>query len=74
MIDYCPDSEEFYWIEENISLTEPVFYHVIYFEGRGTEVTRAWVKAANITRITSPIKQPKGNTLSKPGPLKNKEQ
>jgi hypothetical protein len=54
MVDYCPDSQvhhsvqypgifypllqEYYWIEEDISVTEPTWYNVVYFEGRGDEV------------------------------------
>ena len=54
MVDYCPDSQvfqefyceqyfeaipqEYYWIEEDISVTEPTYYNVVYFEGRGDEV------------------------------------
>ena len=54
MVDYCPDSQvtivyyidqhfkanpqEYYWIEEDVSVTEPTYYNVVYFEGRGDEV------------------------------------
>ena len=31
-------SQEYYWIEEDISMTEPTYYNVVYFEGRGDEV------------------------------------
>ena len=30
--------QEYYWIEEDISVTEPTYYNVVYFEGRGDEV------------------------------------
>lgn len=72
MVDYCPDSQEYYWIEETISKTEPTFYNVVYFEGKGSEVSRAWVKADNIIKMTVPIEQPKSSTSPKAGPLKNK--
>ena len=31
-------AQEYYWIEEDISVTEPTYYNVVYFEGRGDEV------------------------------------
>ena len=31
-------SQEYYWIEEDVSVTEPTYYNVVYFEGRGDEV------------------------------------
>ena len=30
--------QEYYWIEEDVSVTEPTYYNVVYFEGRGDEV------------------------------------
>ena len=72
MIDYCPDSDDYFWVDENISEYEPTWYHVVYFEGKGTEVTRAWIKAENIVSMKTPIKQPHGNTASRPGPLKKR--
>ena len=30
--------QEYYWIEEDVSITEPTWYNVVYFEGRGDEV------------------------------------
>ena len=32
MIDLSPDSGEFYWMDEDISFTEPARYNVIFFE------------------------------------------
>ena len=72
MIDFCPDSEDYFWVDENISRYEPSWYHVVYFEGKGTEVTRAWIKTDDIVSMTTPIRQPKGNTAKKPGPLKQR--
>ena len=74
MIDNCPDSDDYFWVDENISENEPTWYHVVYFEGKGTEVTRAWIKTDNIVSMTTPIRQPHGNTAKKPGPLKKRLQ
>ena len=74
MIDNCPDSDDYFWVDENISEYEPTWYHVVYFEGKGSEVTRAWIKTDNIVSMTTPITQPKGKTVSKPGPLKQRLQ
>jgi len=65
MVDYCPDSEEYYWIEESISMTEPAWYHVVFFEGKGNQVSRAWVKSELIMKITLPIDPPKNNIKSR---------
>jgi len=62
MVDYCPDCEEYYWIEEDISLTEPAWYNVVFFEGKGNSVSRAWVKKDDIMKITLPAQPPK-NTI-----------
>ena len=65
MVDYCPDSEEYYWIEESQSLTEPAWYHVVFFEGKGKQVSRAWIKSELIMKITLPIDPPKSIVKSK---------
>eukprot|EP00090_Calanus_glacialis_P004476 TRINITY_DN13343_c0_g1_i1.p1 TRINITY_DN13343_c0_g1~~TRINITY_DN13343_c0_g1_i1.p1 ORF type:complete len:1130 (-),score=297.53 TRINITY_DN13343_c0_g1_i1:489-3797(-) len=62
MVDYCPDCEEYYWIEEDISMTEPAWYNVVFFEGKGNSVSRAWVKKEDIMKITLPVQPPK-NTI-----------
>ena len=72
MIDSCPDSDDFYWVDEDICRQEPTWYHVVYFEGRGTEVSRAWIRAEDIVSLTSPICQPRGDTATRPGPLKQR--
>ena len=39
--------QEYYWIDEDISVTEPTYYNVVYFEGRGDEVSyfdKSWKK------------------------------
>ena len=72
MIDSCPDSEEFYWLDENLCRHEPSWYHVVYFEGRGTEVSRAWIRPSDIVSLTTPITQPSGSTATRPGPLKQR--
>ena len=72
MIDYCPDSDDYFWVDEDISEREPAWYHIVFFEGKGTEVTRAWIKSGDIVSMKTPIEQPNGNTLKKPGPLKKR--
>ena len=72
MIDFCPDSDDYFWVDEDISEREPAWYHVVFFEGKGTEVTRAWIKSGDIVSMKTPIQQPNGNTLKKPGPLKKR--
>jgi len=64
MVDFCPDSEEYYWIEEDINLTEPAWYHVVFFEGKGDQVSRAWIKTNDIMKMESPIEVPKFNVKS----------
>lgn len=72
MIDFCPDSDDYFWVDEDISEREPAWYHVVFFEGKGTEVTRAWIRSCDILSMKTPIEQPNGNTLKKPGPLKKR--
>ena len=72
MIDSCPDSQEYFWVDENICSHEPCWYHVVYFEGRGTEVSRAWIRADDIVSMTTPITQPYGSTATRSGPLKQR--
>ena len=61
IIDYCPDSEEYYWIEENESKVEPAWYHVVFLE---ESVSRSWVRAENLQKLTTPIQQPTGSGSS----------
>ena len=56
IIDYCPDSEEYYWIEEAESRTDPAWYHVVFLE---KSVQRSWVRAELVEKMTSPTKPPK---------------
>merc|ERR1712045_87825 len=55
IIDYCPDSEEYYWIEESESRVEPAWYHVVFLE---KSVSRSWVRAENVLKLTQPPEQP----------------
>jgi len=41
LVDFCPDSEEYYWMEEGS--VEPSWYHVVFFD-KGEHVTRSWVR------------------------------
>ena len=73
IIDYCPDSEEYYWIEEAESRTDPAWYHVVFLE---KSVSRSWVRAELVEKMTSPVKQPtnlgvKKNSSSMKARLKN---
>lgn len=47
MIDYNPDSDEFFWIDEKISKTDPARYNIIFFE-RENDVSSAWVRTEDI--------------------------
>merc|ERR1712013_90373 len=58
MVDFCPDSEEYYWLEEETNSSEPSWYHVVFFEGKG-QVSRAWIKSADILTMDTPIQIPK---------------
>jgi len=41
LVDFCPDSEEYYWMEEGG--LEPSWYHIVFFD-KGEHVTRSWVR------------------------------
>lgn len=58
MVDFCPDSEEYYWLEEKTGSSEPSWYHVVFFDGKG-QVSRAWIKSADILTMETPIQIPK---------------
>ena len=60
IIDYCPDSEEYYWIEETESKTEPAWYHVVFLE---KSVSRSWVRAEHVQKMTIPIQQPSSSGM-----------
>ena len=55
IIDYCPDSEEYYWIEEAESRVEPAWYHVVFLE---KSVSRSWVRSENVLKMIQPVEQP----------------
>lgn len=70
MIDLSPQSAEFYWMDEDISETEPARYNLIFFE-KTNELSSAWILAENIRKdkhenIKSNIvlKQPVKETLN----------
>ena len=62
MIDYCPDSEEYYWIEETESKTDPAWYHVVFLD---KVVSRSWVRAELVEKMSSPVKPPKNLAVKK---------
>ena len=73
MVDYCPDSEEYYWIENEESRIDPAWYHVVFLE---KQVSRSWVRSELVEKMTSPVKQPtnlgvKKNSSSMKSRLKN---
>ena len=62
IIDYCPDSEEYYWIEESESKTEPAWYHVVFLE---KSVSRSWVRVEHVQKMSTPIQQPNSGGVMK---------
>ena len=58
MVDYCPDTQEFYWVEEDLSQTVPSWYNVVFFEGEGNSVTRSWVKTEDLNKMVEPLEHP----------------
>ena len=55
MVDFCPDSQEYYWVEDGTNTAEPSWYHVVFFEGKGSQVSRAWIKSSDILNMESPV-------------------
>ena len=48
MVDYCPDTYEYYWFEET-DHSDPVWYHVVFFAGsRAGNVSRQLLKCHKI--------------------------
>jgi hypothetical protein len=62
MVDYCPDSEEYYWIEEEESRVEPAWYHVVFLE---KQVSRSWVRRELVEKMTSVQTPPKNLAVRK---------
>ena len=54
--------QEFYWVEEEVSETVPTWYHVVFFEGEGSSVSRSWVKTEGLQKMAEPLEEPKGWT------------
>ena len=61
MIDYSPDSDEYFWVDEEISQTEPARYNVNFFE-REQEGSWAWINTDSI-RQDSP-EEPAASVIS----------
>ena len=53
-------AQEFYWVEEEVSETVPTWYHVVFFEGEGSSVSRSWVKTEGLQKMAEPLEEPKG--------------
>ena len=61
MVDYCPDTDEYYWMddwdkakysnEEHIKLTtsHTFWYHVIFFDV--PRVNRSWTRAEDLAKM-----------------------
>ena len=62
MVDYCPDSEEYYWIEEDESRIEPAWYHVVFLE---KQVSRSWVRKELVEKMTTVQTPPKNLAVRK---------
>ena len=62
MVDYCPDSEEYYWIEKEESRIDPAWYHVVFLE---KQVSRSWVRRELVEKMTSTSNPPKNLAMRK---------
>ena len=75
MVDYCPDTDEYYWMddwdkakdskEEHIKLTtsQPSWYHVMFFDV--PQVNRSWIKAEDLVKMEDAKKPPKEVRVAK---------
>ena len=69
MVDYCPDTDEYYWMddwdkakdstEEHIKLTtsQPSWYHVMFFDV--PHVNRSWIRVEDLVKMEDAKKPPK---------------
>ena len=67
MVDYCPDTEEYYWLEAEKNPI-PNWYHIVFFDV--PKVTRSWIKTEDIKRMSDPTESP--FEPSKPKTIKKK--
>ena len=75
MVDYCPDTDEYYWMDdwdkakysnkEHIKLTtsHTSWYHVIFFDV--PRVNRSWTRAEDLAKMEDVTKPPKVYTNPK---------
>ena len=48
--------QEFYWTDDDSS-NVPTWYNVVFFEGKGESVTRAWVRTEDVKKMVEPVEQ-----------------
>ena len=61
MIDYSPDSDEYFWVDEEISQTDPARYNVNFFE-REQEGSWAWINTDCIRQDS--VEEPAASVIS----------
>jgi len=62
MVDYDPDCEEYYWIEEEESRVDPAWYHVVFLE---KQVSRSWVRRELVEKMVDVNTPPKNLAVRK---------
>ena len=58
MVDYCPELEETFLIDETSDNNEASKYHVVFFD-KPTNVARSWMEKEYVMKLSSPDSPPK---------------
>ena len=58
MVDYCPELEETFLLDEESPSNEAAKYHVVFFD-KPTNVARSWMEKELVAKMTDPEQPPK---------------
>ena len=58
MVDYCPEKEDTFLVDERVNSRVAAKYHVVFFD-RAQNVARAWVERDNLAKLAVVEEPPK---------------
>ena len=73
MVDYCPEKEDTFLVDERVNTRVAAKYHVVFFD-RTQNVARAWIDKDQVTKLVDVEEPPKAQQIFKNDAIKKRFQ